>query len=296
MVRNLGKTACGLALVAALLPAALRAEDAAPAPRDETPTAVVPAVSDAETPPAMTPPTLAAVIEQLSVESRKKFADLLATDWKQRPEWAEMLIVLLKGENMGPGSGWFKPSEKKYDWEWIADRFDANSDGKITPEELGVKEPGSDQFFARLDRDNDGVLQEADFDFVSRQPTTPALMLSQYLPGLLDADSNGRITPEELAEFLKRADTEKTGFITAEDLYREFTRMLADRDSGGSDMPRPERMLRMFFKGELGVLEPGPALGQTAPDFTLPTHDGSRTVTLSQSRGKPVILIFGSFT
>jgi peroxiredoxin len=33
-----------------------------------------------------------------------------------------------------------------------------------------------------------------------------------------------------------------------------------------------------------------------APDFTLPTHDGSGSVTLSKSRGKPIILIFGSFT
>jgi Ca2+-binding EF-hand superfamily protein len=245
---------------------------------------------------AMTPATLAGVLEQLSVESRKKFGDLLAADWKQRPEWADMLIMLLKGEQMGPGLGWFKPSEKKYDWEWISDRFDANSDGKISPEELGVKDPGSDQFFARLDRDHDGFLTPADFDHFGRQQATPASMMSYYMTALFDTDSNGRITPEELAAFLKRADADKTGFITSEDLFHALARMFADRESGGSDMPRPERMLPMFFKGEFGVLESGPALGETAPEFTLPTHDGSRAVTLSQLRGKPVILIFGSFT
>jgi hypothetical protein len=121
-------------------------------------------------------------------------------------------------------------------------------------------------------------------------------MMSQYLAGLIDTDSNGRITPEELGAFLKRSDTDKTGFITSEDMFREFTRVFAERDSGAGDMPRPDRMLSMFFNGELGVFESGPQLGEVAPDFTLPTHDGSANVTLSKSRGKPVILIFGSFT
>lgn len=296
----LNHAVCGFVFVAALFPAALSAQDATPSPSDDDPAPVETPATEATTPDAapaaMTPPTLAAVLEQLSVENRKKFADLLAADWKNRPEWADMLIALLKGGGMGPGAGWFKPSQKKYDWEWLAERFDADSDGKITPEELGVKEPGSDQFFARLDRDGDGVLQKSDFDHSGRQVPTPALMMSQYLAALFDTDSNGRITPEELAAFLKRADAEKTGFITSEDLYSEFTRMFADRESGGSDMPRPDRMLSMFFKGEFGVLEAGPALGAMAPDFTLPTHDGSAAVTLSKSRGKPVVLIFGSFT
>jgi Ca2+-binding EF-hand superfamily protein len=297
MVRKLKNTACALALVAVLLPLALAAQDETPPPSEDIAAPVKAPANEAASPAAMTPPTLAAIVEQLSVESRKKFAALLATDWKNRPEWADMLISLLKGENMAPGAGWFKPSEKRYDWKWISERFDADSDGKISPEELGVKEKeaGSDQFFARLDRDNNGLLEKADFDYFGRTMPTPPLMMSQYLAALFDTDSNGRIAPEELVAFLKRADPEKSGFITSEDLYREFTRMFADRD-GGDDMPRPERMLPMFFKGELGVLEAGPALGEMAPDFTLPTHDGRDSVTLSKSHGKPVILIFGSFT
>lgn len=288
--------ACGLLLAAMLVPSVLAAQDATSPPGDNPSAPTVAPANDISTPAAITPPTLAAVVDQLSVANRKKFGDMLANDWKKRPEWADMLIVLLKGEGMGPGAGWFKSSEKRYDWKWIHERFDANSDGGISPEELGVKEKESNSFFARLDRDNDGVLREADFDYFGRQPSTPALMMSQYLAGLFDADSNGRITPEELGAFLKRADADKTGFITSEDMYREFTRMFADRDGGGGDMPRPNRMLSMFFKGEFGVLESGPALGESAPDFTLPTHDGGNSVTLSRSQGKPVILIFGSFT
>ena len=56
-----------------------------------------------------------------------------------------------------------------------------------------------------------------------------------------------------------------------------------------------------------GVLPAGPiwmwaregrlVAGDSAPDFTLPTHDGSTTVMLSSFRGdKPVVLVFGSYT
>ncbi len=296
MVHTSGNAACLLSLVAALLPAALAAQEATPPPGEAKSAPAEASADKTPTPAQTTPATLSAVIDQLSVESRSNLAELLAKDWKNRPEWADMLIALLKGEALGPGLGWFKPSEKRYDWKWLSERFDADSDGKISPAELGVKEPGSDQFFARLDRDNDGFLRQADFDYLGRQMATPPLMMSQYLAALFDTDSNGRITPDELAAFLKRADEDRTGFITSEDMFREFARKFADRDSGSSDMPRPERMLPMFFKGEFGVLEAGPALGEMAPEFTLPTHDGSGSVTLSKARGKPVILIFGSFT
>jgi peroxiredoxin len=36
--------------------------------------------------------------------------------------------------------------------------------------------------------------------------------------------------------------------------------------------------------------------GDPAPDFTLPTQDGSSRVTLSSLRGRPVVLVFGSYT
>jgi peroxiredoxin len=56
-------------------------------------------------------------------------------------------------------------------------------------------------------------------------------------------------------------------------------------------------LLKGLFDGEIGSLFEGPAVGQVAPDFTLRTSDGEKTVTLSQFRGKkPVVLVFGSFT
>jgi hypothetical protein len=40
-----------------------------------------------------------------------------------------------------------------------------------------------------------------------------------------------------------------------------------------------------------------PAVGQPAPDFTLTTLDGTQTLTCSAyHQGRPLVLIFGSFT
>ena len=38
------------------------------------------------------------------------------------------------------------------------------------------------------------------------------------------------------------------------------------------------------------------AVGSPAPEFTLPRTDGTGDLTLSSLRGKPVVLVFGSFT
>jgi hypothetical protein len=37
-------------------------------------------------------------------------------------------------------------------------------------------------------------------------------------------------------------------------------------------------------------------LGDVAPDFTLPRVDGTGDLTLSSLRGRPIVLVFGSFT
>lgn len=50
---------------------------------------------------------------------------------------------------------------------------------------------------------------------------------------------------------------------------------------------------RMWLWARAGSLE----VGDTAPDFTLPTVDHSAEVTLSSHRGaRPVVLVFGSYT
>jgi cytochrome oxidase Cu insertion factor (SCO1/SenC/PrrC family) len=48
----------------------------------------------------------------------------------------------------------------------------------------------------------------------------------------------------------------------------------------------------MWTQANRGTL----AIGDTAPDFDLPTIDGAQHVKLSSLRGKPVVLFFGSYT
>jgi hypothetical protein len=49
----------------------------------------------------------------------------------------------------------------------------------------------------------------------------------------------------------------------------------------------------LWMSARRGTLE----VGNTAPDFSLPTVDRSRTVTLSEEmRLRPVVLVFGSYT
>jgi len=242
------------------------------------------------------PGFLAEVVKRLSPESRQEFGEMLRQDWQNPPEWVEMLIAILTGEDLGAGHGWFKPSQLKYTWDWLADKFDSDGDGTVVADELTRQVPGLESLFARLDRDNDGRLRAPDFDYSARQPPSPHQTFAQMMSYILDTDSNGRVTADELQDFLERADKERAGFITSEDLLTNFSQAFAERSALSADSPEPEEVLSMFFRGEVGLWEAGPRLGDEAPDFTLPTHDGSQSVTLSQSRGKPVILVFGSFT
>lgn len=99
------------------------------------------------------------------------------------------------------------------------------------------------------------------------------------------------------AEFFDRLDRNHDGVLSA-----------ADFDSSAPPMPRPANgpagaggppalvLLKGLLNGEIGSPCEGPKIGDIAPTFTLRTPDGQKEVTLSSLRGKPVVLIFGSFT
>ena len=63
-----------------------------------------------------------------------------------------------------------------------------------------------------------------------------------------------------------------------------------------SDMPMPAFFLfpfeTMWSQARAGVVQPG----DRAPDFRLPTLDHQSEVDLSALRGKPIALVFGSYT
>ena len=93
-------------------------------------------------------------------------------------------------------------------------------------------------------------------------------------------------------------DSGGQGFLSLSDLQEAFTPPPASaRPSPAAGRPSKATLVRGLFRQEIGSLQPGPKLDESAPDFTLKTNDGKAEVTLSKLVGpKPVVLVFGSFT
>jgi hypothetical protein len=226
--------------------------------------------------------------------ARLAIARALDESYPDRPEWVDMLVDILQGSQLGPGDGWFRRAvaQTRFGWKDTRKQLDRDGDGKISRKEF----PGPDADFARLDRDHDRVLTEADFDFSAHALTPSPGMMVFYRA---DRDGNGKITREELDAFFKACDSGGQGFLSLSDLQEAFrmpTRP-APAETRVSSGPSKDTLVRGLFRQEIGSLQPGPALGDSAPDFTLKTYDGKSDVTLSKVVGhRPVVLVFGNFT
>ncbi len=110
----------------------------------------------------------------------KETLKILQEAWPDRPEWLDMYTAILNDEVIGPKYGWFRTAvtQTRFGWDATRKRFDRDGDNRVARQEF----PGSDADFAPLDRDYDGALTEADFDFSdgnSQQATGPARRMSR---------------------------------------------------------------------------------------------------------------------
>ncbi|MFO0937183.1 MAG: hypothetical protein U0798_11790 [Gemmataceae bacterium] len=218
----------------------------------------------------------------------------------QQPESVKMLLAVLNGSKMGPGDGWFGPSQSRYSWEWLVKQQGDEAVKGITAAQFR----GPKDIFALLDRNHDGILKAEDFDWSDRSPYIRQLRQAQQWLAQADTDGNRRLSKAEWDAIFQKASQGK-GYLTAENVLAILNPMpptpapspSSTSTPKSSEQPTKEVLLKGLLNGELGSPCEGPRLGDSAPDFTLASPDGRNHVTLSKLIGpKPVVLIFGSFT
>jgi hypothetical protein len=212
------------------------------------------------------------------------------------PEIVSMLWAITSGSQMGPGDGWFHPGQSRYGWNWVTSRYRPDQKGIITRDQF----TGPKEYFDRLDRTHDGVLTVDDFEGSNRSGSAAKSMPARLWFSQIDGDSNGQISREEWNAFFTKMAQGKD-HVTPDDLQKAFPLSPPGRKAAtpprSNEGPSPVVLMKGLISGELGSFFEGPGIDEPAPDFTLRTQDGNRTVQLSQYRGtKPVVLVFGSFT
>jgi hypothetical protein len=215
--------------------------------------------------------------------------------WLREVEAAQMLGAILSGTPPASGDmGWFHPGQSQYGLKWLVQRMDQNGDGLVGKQEF----TGPTELFDRLDRDHDGRLTAADFDWSDAAPINRQMRIVNPLFGRADADHDEKITSAEWQALFKQMAKGKDS-ISREELHALLFPPPPPPSSkkSGAGMLMPLTLLKGLFEGEIGSFHEGPKVGRLAPDFTLPKYDEDKRITLSGFRGKkPVVLIFGSFT
>lgn len=228
-----------------------------------------------------TPEALRALADELDV----RYAD------QTPPEAIRMLITIARGELMGGSDGWFGPGQSRYSWEWLAAKHGISpSDSLKAAAYLGTPDT-----FARLDRNQNGEITAEDLDWSDRNPWVQQAAVVNRLLRRLDSTGNGSLTREEWQQFFDRIAGDRAE-VRFEEVRERWLGGMAQGFLPG-DAPTIPMLIEGLVRSEVGSLQEGPSVGDAAPDFTLKTHDGMRTVRLSETLGsRPVVLVFGNFT
>lgn len=245
--------------------------------------------------PAAPPPTLPK-IDPEEYKDKKK-AEALAMDLeeqypaKKRPEAIKMLAAILRGSMMGPGEGWFGPAANRYSYKWLAGHCGADEKKGIDRKAF----PGDDLAFARLDRNGDGTIQPSDLDWSDNNPYVQQYYMVSRIFRRMNPRGDGHLTKQDLETFFEKAAKGKD-HVTTDDLRDAWLGGMSGGFAPG-DAPSTVTLLKGLYSGEVGSIHEGPGLGDSAPDFTLSSPDGKKTVQLKNLIGKkPVVLVLGNFT
>lgn len=210
---------------------------------------------------------------KLSAEAKELAAEL---EQKLLPgtEARAMLDAIMTGDRLRPNVGWFALSKSgtALDWSTVIGKLDANQNQQISPDEVG-----HEQWFASMDRDQDGKVTASDFEWES-------------IPGIPSAERN------EASSQHKAADRGDHAASDGEASKREPEARREKRSRPSSNLSR-EVLIYGLARQEIGSHQPGPSVGEIAPDFVLATADRSQKIRLhEQLGGKPIVLVFGNFT
>lgn len=249
--------------------------------------------------PAPQPGQLRGVLAALKQNGKDQARQ--GAEWLLKREYVgHLLFVGTDPRGGASGGGWYRPSESRYDWEWLRQRCDRNGDKAVSLEEFG----GPREWFEALDKDRDGTLTKDDFDWSSDSALSRATTRAKALFGRIDRDSNGQVSPEEWKLWFDALGGGK-GFISQDDLIPLFMEKERAGGKGTSVPPAGSSMSKMklavaasYLSGDIGSPSEGPAVGEKAPAFSLRSVDGKNRISFSSQdrREKPLVLIFGSFT
>lgn len=244
-----------------------------------------------DSPPPSKPPARPPLSED--VKAALKMSSWLekVTGKEKAPETVRLLAAIDRGVIPGNGDGWFGPPQMRYTWEWLAKKHDIAPGAGIPKDKF----QGSAAHFARFDRNKDGRITGDDLDWSDRSAWVQQSQMATRFFRRMDPQGDGRLTRDDLLAFFEKAAGGKD-HLTADDL-RDALLAGAGGMFAAGDAPNLDTFVRGVFRGEVGSLYEGPRLDQRAPDFKLKTHDGKKTIRLSEAGGgKPVVLVFGNFT
>lgn len=211
--------------------------------------------------------------------------------WVLEREATQMLASVVHGRLGRPGSGpsWYRPSQSRYTWAWLAERMDSDGDDAISNDEFR----GRSEWFEVLDRDRDGKITARDLDWSDNSRMGKANSQAKALFYEIDSDRDGQVTTDEWLAYMKKLGRGKDRLAMDDLLPLVLTESKPQpKSSKGTD----GMLLKAIIDGDIGSWFEGPDLGSRAKDFTLRSLDGA-SVTLSDSFStRPTVLIFGSFT